>query len=111
MDSKYIILFNDLGLKIYDGNIYNGLYKKETLSKNKDEIKKKLVKILFVSQGYPGKTSLIMTLIGREFYGDTIQTIGLDHNHYNYQNNNKQYSFYYIKLLEEKDLIQLYSNL
>ena len=28
MNSKEIILFNDLGLKVYNGNIYIGGYKK-----------------------------------------------------------------------------------
>jgi len=86
MDFNNIILYNDLGLKVYDGNIYNGGYTK----KNKIK-RKRRTGVIFLSYGYPGKSSLIGRLSGKEFTYNTLATCGYDIYQYKYQYNNNDY--------------------
>ena len=98
MDSKNIILFNDLGLKFYDGNIYNRGYKKKIQINNDiNTIRRKKTNILFASQGYPGKTNLILSLKGEKYSEVSLGTIGCDVSVLDCKYNNIQYK---LKLIE-----------
>lgn len=101
MDFKNMILYNDLGYKVYDGKIYNnGYIKEENKNVKKDSInniKRTKINVLLVSCGLPGKTCLINRLVTNEFNEITLQTIGIDFQMLNYKYNKNEYK---IKLFD-----------
>jgi len=80
--SNKFVLYNDGGENLYsdklndNNNIINNNYF------NKDI---KEIKVLFMSTGFPGKTSLINILTGTKFSENSLATIGIDYKFIDYE--------------------------
>ena len=120
-NSNNIILYDDEEIKIYEGTINNYEYSKEGIEYSnsiKDMIlykgyflnnyciyvnsnlnfyqrekkkKIKLIKIIFVSDGDCGKTSILQRIIENNFPNKNIPTLSLDFRLFSYEYNNNDY--------------------